>query len=45
MPAYSDNRGKGILQIDGVTRGNAKVGLDQRVKVSKITGSARPRRS
>lgn len=39
MPAFSENRGKGILQIDGVTRGNAKVGLDQKVKVSKITGA------
>jgi len=36
LPAYSDMRGKGLLQIDGVTRGNAKVGLDQRVKVSRI---------
>lgn len=35
MPAYSDTRGKGLLQIDGITRGNAKVGLDQRVKISK----------
>ena len=36
MPAYSDTRGKGLLQIDGITRGNAKTGLDQRVKVTKI---------
>src|SRR3954462_11609150 len=34
MPAYSDTRGKGLVQIDGITRGNAKVGLDQRVRVS-----------
>ncbi|HYU32482.1 MAG TPA: CDC48 family AAA ATPase [Thermoanaerobaculia bacterium] len=39
MPAYSESRGKGVLQIDGVTRGNAKAGLDQRVKVSKIAGA------
>jgi transitional endoplasmic reticulum ATPase len=37
MPAFSDMRGKGLLQIDGITRGNAKVGLDQRVKVAKAT--------
>jgi len=36
MPAYSDTRGKGLLQIDGITRSNAKVGLDQRVKVARI---------
>jgi transitional endoplasmic reticulum ATPase len=35
MPAYSDSRGKGLLQIDGIIRGNAKVGLDQRVKLAK----------
>jgi len=39
MPAYSENRGKGGLQIDGVTRGNAKAGLDQRVKVSRIAAA------
>jgi len=37
MPAFSDSRGKGAIQIDGVTRVNAKVGLDQRVKVEKVT--------
>ncbi|MDD5309183.1 MAG: CDC48 family AAA ATPase [Deltaproteobacteria bacterium] len=36
MPAYSENRGKAVLQIDGITRGNAKVGVDQRVKVTRI---------
>ncbi|MDI7267481.1 MAG: CDC48 family AAA ATPase [Myxococcota bacterium] len=36
MPAYSDTRGKGMIQIDGVTRGNAKVGLDERVTVRKV---------
>ncbi len=40
MPAYSDTRGKGLVQIDGITRGNAKVGLDQRVKVSKAAHAA-----
>ena len=36
MPAYSDSRGKSLVQIDGITRGNAKVGIDQRVKVTKV---------
>lgn len=37
MPAYSDMRGKGLLQIDGITRSNAKTSLDQRVKISKAS--------
>ncbi len=37
MPAYTENRGKGALQIDGITRGNAKAALDQRVKVCKAS--------
>ena len=36
MPAFSATRGKGLIQIDGITRANAKVGLDGRVKVSRI---------
>ena len=35
MPAFSDMRGKGVLQIDGITRSNVKTGLDQRVKIMK----------
>ncbi len=35
MPAYVAERGKGIVQIDGVTRGNAQAGLDERVQVRK----------
>jgi transitional endoplasmic reticulum ATPase len=35
MPAYSENRGQGLVQIDGIVRGNAKAGLDQRVTVAK----------
>ncbi|MBI5524889.1 MAG: CDC48 family AAA ATPase [Deltaproteobacteria bacterium] len=37
MPAFAENRGKGAIQIDGITRGNARTGLDQRVKVSKAS--------
>ncbi len=36
MPAFSESRGQGTLQIDGVARVNAKVALDQRVKVKKV---------
>lgn len=36
MPAYSDSRGKSIVQIDGITRGNAGAGLDQKVRVRKV---------
>jgi len=27
MPAYPENRGKGTIQIDGITRGNAFTGI------------------
>src|SRR5947199_1285828 len=40
MPAFADSRGQGTIQVDGVVRANAKVALDQRVKVRKITASA-----
>jgi transitional endoplasmic reticulum ATPase len=36
MPAYSDTRGQGLIQIDGITRSNAKTGLDQRVRIARI---------
>ena len=40
MPAYMEDRGKKIIQIDGITRENAKVGLDEKVEIQKI--SAKP---
>jgi transitional endoplasmic reticulum ATPase len=40
MPAFADSRGQGTIQIDGVARVNAKIALDQRVKVKKITAVA-----
>ena len=40
MPAYVETRGKGVVQIDGLTRANAQVGLDERVAVTKV--EARP---
>lgn len=36
MPTYPYNREKKILQIDGITRGNAGIGLDNQVKIRGI---------
>ncbi|MDD2714908.1 MAG: CDC48 family AAA ATPase [Candidatus Wallbacteria bacterium] len=36
MPCYADERGKKIIQIDGISRENAQTGLDDKVKISKI---------
>ncbi|MBI2304642.1 MAG: CDC48 family AAA ATPase [Chloroflexi bacterium] len=35
MPTYPEERGKSILQIDGITRENAQSGLGERVQVQK----------
>jgi len=35
MPCYADDRGKNIIQIDGITRENAKVGIDEKVTIEK----------
>ena len=35
MPCYADDRGKKIIQIDGIARENAKVGIDEKVTVKK----------
>jgi transitional endoplasmic reticulum ATPase len=37
MPTYMDDRGKKIIQIDGIIRENAKVGLDEKVDIQKIS--------
>jgi len=37
MPAYKEFRGQSRLQLDGLTRENAGVGLDEFVQVRKIT--------
>ncbi|MCK4428525.1 MAG: AAA family ATPase, partial [candidate division Zixibacteria bacterium] len=37
MPAYMEDRGKKTIQIDGITRENAKVGLDEKVKIQKTS--------
>jgi len=34
MPCYSDDRGKKIIQVDGIIRENASVGLDEKIKIS-----------
>src|SRR3990172_10660371 len=36
MPCYAEDRGKGIIQMDGISRENAQVGLDEKVKIFKI---------
>ncbi len=36
MPAYMEERGKGIVQIDGIIRENAQVGLDEKVNMRKV---------
>ncbi|MGC8602651.1 MAG: CDC48 family AAA ATPase [Desulfomonilaceae bacterium] len=40
MPAYKDLRGQSRVQLDGISRQNARAGLDENVAVQKIT--ARP---
>lgn len=40
MPAYKEMRGQARIQLDGISRQNAKAGLDESVKVTKI--SCRP---
>src|SRR3989338_9237053 len=37
LPAFSDQRGKGLIQIDGILRANAKVGIDEKLKVTAVT--------
>ena len=37
LPTFSELRGKGLIQIDGTLRENAKVGLDEKVKVAAAT--------
>jgi transitional endoplasmic reticulum ATPase len=43
MPAYMAQRGNRLVQVDGLLRENAGAGLDETVKVSKVT--AQPARS
>ncbi len=36
MPCYADDRGKKIIQIDGITRENVQAGIDEKVKIYAI---------
>ena len=36
MPAYAQDRGKGTIQIDGITRENAQAGLGEKAEVQRI---------
>ena len=36
MPAYKDLRGQSRVQLDGISRQNARAGLDEAVSVSKV---------
>ncbi len=37
MPAYPQERGMRTIQIDGITRDNAQVGLEERAQVGKVS--------
>ena len=39
MPCYAEERGKHIIQIDGLCRKNAQIGLDEKVCVRKTDSS------
>jgi transitional endoplasmic reticulum ATPase len=36
MPTFPDQRGRGIVQIDGIIRENAQAGIDDQVKLARI---------
>jgi len=36
MPAYAEDRGKEIIQIDGITRENAQIGLGEKAQTQKV---------
>ncbi|MDP2952682.1 MAG: AAA family ATPase, partial [Chloroflexota bacterium] len=42
MPAYPEDRGKEIVQIDGIARENARIGIDEKVQLQRVEcGAAR----
>jgi transitional endoplasmic reticulum ATPase len=42
MPTFPELRGRGLVQIDGIIRENAQVGIDEQVKLTRIkVGAAR----
>ncbi len=34
LPAYMEDRGQGLIRLDGITRENAQVGIDEKAKVA-----------
>ncbi|MEI6186184.1 MAG: AAA family ATPase, partial [Dehalococcoidia bacterium] len=36
MPAFAEQRGHGTIQIDGISRENAQIGIGEKVKISKV---------
>jgi transitional endoplasmic reticulum ATPase len=36
MPTFPDQRGRGIVQIDGIIRENAQAGIDEQAKLARI---------
>ena len=40
MPCFQEERGKKILQIDGVTRENTQVGIDEKIRIEKTSCKA-----
>ena len=37
MPLFLEDRGKRVVQIDGISRENAQIGLDEKVKIQKVS--------
>lgn len=35
-PGYPEDRGRGLIRVDGYIRGNANVGIDEKVTISKV---------
>jgi len=35
LPAYMEDRGKGLIRLDGTTRENARVGIDEKIILTK----------
>ena len=35
MPCYTEDRGKRIIQMDGISRENAQIGLDEKIKIRR----------
>jgi len=40
MPCYAEDRGKKIVQMDGISRANAQTGLAEKVKIRKVDGQS-----